>query len=92
MAEELFREQAGSAASAKESPRSSSEREEGGQLARDRSDRWADIYEDMPVRWGSSLITCLIQVWNYKDNGKDFNISFSNLKICNLQIFLQFPQ
>ena len=52
MAEELFREQAGSAASAKESPRSSSEREEGGQLTRDRSDRWADIYEDMPVRWG----------------------------------------
>ena len=52
VAEELFREQAGSAASAKESPRSSSEREEGGQLARDRSDRWADIYEDMPVRWG----------------------------------------
>ena len=51
MAEELFREQAGSAASAKESPRSSSEREEGGQLTRDRSDRWADIYEDMPVRW-----------------------------------------
>ena len=50
MAEELFREQAGSAASAKESPRSSSEREEGGQLSRDRSDRWADIYEDMPVR------------------------------------------
>ena len=54
MAEELFREQAGSAASAKESPRSSSEREEGGQLARDRSDRWADIYEDMPVRWGDT--------------------------------------
>ena len=56
MAEELFREQAGSAASAKESPRSSTEREEGGQLSRDRSDRWADIYEDMPVRCGSISI------------------------------------
>ena len=80
MAEELFREQAGSAASAKESPRSSSEREEGGQLARDRSDRWADIYEDMPVRWdiADNMSHCLIQVWNYKDNGKDFNISFYN--------------
>ena len=78
MAEELFREQAGSAASAKESPRSSSEREEGGQLARDRSDRWADIYEDMPVRWGSSLTTCLIHVWNYKYNGKGYFANFSN--------------
>ena len=41
MAEELFREQAGSAASQKTDRGSSSERD---------TDRWADIYEDMPMK------------------------------------------
>ena len=41
VAEELFREQAGSAASQKTDRGSSSERD---------TDRWADIYEDMPMK------------------------------------------